>query len=163
VDIAALFVAVVPVSVGAAMPATDAPEAASQEESKAEVLDEVLVQGTRRWTLRQQMIAVEDRFYALYDELNKDSDFDVHCHIEVPTGRIIKERVCRVAFHENAQEVEVNALRDGHSAPPADVVAQARSADFEKHFLQVVNSDPRLRKLVRERETLGKMYGESER
>jgi hypothetical protein len=134
--------------------------AAAPEQSKDEVLDEVVVQGTRLWALREKMVEVEDKFYALYDELNKDNDFDVHCHIEVPTGRIIKERVCRIAFYENAQEVEVKALLDGHAAPPADMVAQARSVDFEQNFLRVVNGDKRLLKLVREREALEKRYDE---
>jgi hypothetical protein len=155
----ALFAAVLPISLRAATPA-DVPKSASPQGETSQVLDEVLVVGTPLWKLRQKTIKVEDSFYALYNQLNKDQDFDVHCHIETPTDRIIKERICRVALIENAQEVEVQAMMDGHSAPPADMVAQARQADFEKHFLQVVNSDPRLRKLVREREALEKQYGE---
>jgi len=150
--IAALLLVGLPIPAGAAVPADvqDSPEQQS--------LDEVLVQGTQLWKLRQQMIRVEDEFYALYNELNKDKDFDVHCHTEAPPDRIIKERVCRVAYYEDAQALEAQALLDGHSAPPADMVAEARNADFERHFLQVVNSDPRLLKLVREREALGKKY-----
>lgn len=122
------------------------------------VLDEVLVEGTRLWELRQQMVQLEDKFYALYNELNTDRDFEVHCHIEAPTGRIIKERVCRLAFVENAQEREVQAMLEGHAAPPADAVHQARTPEFEAHFMKVVNSDPRLRKLVRQRESLEQKY-----
>lgn len=158
VGIAALLAAVLPVAAVAQAPAADAPQVTMPGSAEPEVLDEVLVLGTQLWKLRQNMIETEDRFYALYNKLNKNQDFDVHCHVEAPTGRIVKERVCRVAFIERAQEVEVKALLDGHSAPPADMVTQARQADFEKHFLKVVNSDPRLRKLVREREALGKKY-----
>lgn len=126
--------------------------------SNERTLNEVLVEGSPLWKLRKKMVQVEDKFYALYNEVNKDKDFNVNCHIEKPTGRIIKERVCRVEFIEDAQAVEVQAMLDGHNAPPAAMVAEAREVDFEKHFLQVVNSDPRLRKLVRERDALGKKY-----
>lgn len=143
----------------AAVPQSDALEAAAAAAPAEEVLDEVVVPGTQLWKLRQRMFAVEDRFYALYNELNDDQDFDVHCRIEAPPNRIIKERACRVAFLENAQETEVKALLDGHSAPPADMVAQAREADFEANFLRVINSDRRLLQLVRERESLEKRYG----
>jgi hypothetical protein len=151
---------ILPLPVAAAVPATAAPDAAALAGREESVLDEALVLGTQLWKLRKKTIEVEDRFNALYNQLNKDQDFDVHCHVETPPDRIIKERVCRVAFLENAQEVEVKGLLDGHSAPPADMVAQARQADFEENFLKVINSDPRLRKLVREREALEKKYGE---
>lgn len=133
-------------------------EAATPATGQEQVLDEVLVQGTQLWKLREQMVEVEDRFYALYNKLNKDQDFDVHCHIEAPTDRIVQERVCRIAYHENAQAIEVKALLDEHSAPPAEMVRQAREAEFEQHFLRVVNSDRRLVKLVREREALERKY-----
>lgn len=139
-------------------PAPVASAAASAESSRDWILDEVVVKGTRSWELQQQMVQVEDRFYALYNQLNADRDFDVHCHIEAPAGRIIKERICRVAFHEDAQAVEVRALLDGHNAPPAAMVAQAREAEFEANFLRVLNSDPRLLRLVREREALEEKY-----
>jgi hypothetical protein len=155
-----LLAVLLPIAVQAAAPAADVPQAATPADRPDEVLDEALVVGTKLWKLRQKAVEVEDRFYALYNQLNKDQDFDVHCHIEAPTGRIIKERVCRVSYIERAQAVEVTALLDGHSAPPSDMVAQARQADFEKHFLQVVNADARLRKLVREREALEKKYDE---
>jgi hypothetical protein len=158
--VAALVVAALPITAGAAASAPNTVEVSSREESAEPDLDAVLVLGSRLWELREKMIAVEDKFYALYDELNKDDDFDVRCHIERPIGRIIKERVCRIAFQDDAQEVEVHALLDGHAAPPADMVAQARSVDFEKTFLRVVNSDRRLLKLVREREALEKKYDE---
>jgi hypothetical protein len=165
-NIAVLLIAGLPLTAGAAAGAQGASVVNSAgtvsplSNGKERVLNEVLVPGTPLWKLRQKMVEVEDQFYALYNQVNKDKDFDVHCHIETPTGRIIKERACRVAFIEDAQAVEVQAMLDGHSAPPADMVALAREADFEQHFLQVVNSDKRLLKLVREREALGKKYDE---
>ncbi len=158
--IVALCAVLLPMAVRAAEPATDVSGIAVPQGRPDEELDEVLVLGTKLWQLRQKSMEVERKFYDLYNQLNKEQDFDVHCYIEAPIGTIIKERVCRVAYFENAQAVEAKALLDGHSAPPADVVGQARQADFEQHFLRVVNADPRLRKLVRERESLEKKYDE---
>jgi hypothetical protein len=159
--VAALVLGALPFAAGAQAPEVSAREAATTAApGQEQLLDEVVVRGTQLWKLRQRMKKTEDKFYALYNKLNKEQDFDVHCHIETPTGRVIKERICRVAFFEDAQEIEAKALLDGHSAPPAYMVAQARNADFEAHFLKVINSDPRLLKMVREREALGAQYSE---
>ena len=167
VTLAVLLVSGLPVAAMAASGTADANGASAasaasgvavSQNGHQQILNEVLVEGSPLWKLRKKMVKVEDQFYALYNKVNKDKDFNVNCHIEKPTGRIIKERVCRVEFIEDAQALEAQSLLDGHTAPPADMVAQARELDFEKHFLQVVNSDPRLLKLVREREELGKRY-----
>ncbi|MET0280379.1 MAG: hypothetical protein ABW278_04545 [Steroidobacteraceae bacterium] len=123
-----------------------------------EELDEATVEATKLWQMREKMVALEERFYALYNDLNKDDDFDVHCAMEAPLGTRLKKRVCRIEYFENAQAEEAQALLGGYSAPPADLVLMSRYPDFTKTMLGLINGDPRLRKLVREREALEKRY-----
>jgi hypothetical protein len=121
-------------------------------------LPEVQVVGKRLYQMRQDIIKAEDKFFAMFNELNKDDDYDVHCTVEAPTGTRLKKRVCRVQFYEKAQAEEAQALLRGEFAPPADLVAVERSAEYERKALAVINANPELRKLVKEREELEKKY-----
>lgn len=123
-----------------------------------EELDEAKVKATKLWQIRENMVALEEQFFARYNELNKNDDYDVHCSSEAPLGTRFKKRVCRIAYHEDAQAAEAQALLGGYSAPPASMVLLARYSDYEKNALAVINSDVRLRRLVREREELEKRY-----
>jgi hypothetical protein len=130
------------------------PEAVSESTE----LPEVQVMGKRLYEMRQDIIKAEDKFFALFNELNTDDDYDVHCNVEAPTGTRLKQRVCRLQFYEKAQAEEAQALLRGEFAPPADLVAVERGAEYEKKALAVINAHPELRRLVREREALDKKY-----
>ena len=68
--------------------------------------------------LRRDLWRAEKDFYSIYNKLNDDSNYDVVCTKEAPTGSMIKTQVCRPkfltrAFKEgkikNAAELESNA------------------------------------------------------
>jgi len=121
-------------------------------------LPEVQVMGKRLSQMRQDIIKTEDKFFALFNELNKDDDYDVHCGNEARTGTRLKQRVCRVHYYEKAQADEARAMLTGDYAPPADMIALERGAEYEKKALAVINAHPELRKLIRERDALEKKY-----
>lgn len=133
-----------------------------------QVLDEAVVSGTRLWDLRQAVIKADDAFYALFNELNQNDDFDMHCRVERLIGLHITQRMCRPGYLEAAQADEARealASMKGEpatiAAPPAHVLLQ-REAEWRDNLLAVINSDPRLQKLFRERERLQRSY-EAER
>lgn len=126
--------------------------------SETTELPEVQVMGKRLYQMRQDIIKAEDKFFALFNQLNTDDDYDVHCAMEAPTGTRLKQRVCRVQFYEKAQAEEAQAILRGEYAPPADLVAVERGAEYERKALAVINAHPELLKLVREREALEKKY-----
>lgn len=134
-------------------PASPAP---GQEE---EVLEEVIVKGERLWQLRAAIVKAEDRFYARWNELNKDRDFDMKCYMEAPLGTRLKSRICRVAFYEDAQAEYAQAMMRGQFAPSPTQVALDRQVEYRKVAMELLN-DPQLRKLVREREAAQKKYTE---
>lgn len=129
----------------------------------AQELPEVVVRGNRLWQLREAMIEAEDRFYALYNELNTNDDFDVHCRREAPLGTRIKSRVCRVAYHEDAQAEYAQGLLGGFYAPNPDTVLLERRDEYRDAALAVINGNRRLRRLAQERERLEQRYEEERR
>jgi hypothetical protein len=140
---------------------------AAAQSLQDEQLDEVTVKGTPLRRMRAELLALEDRFYALYNLLNKDKDFDVHCYSEAPLGTRLKSRICRVAYVEEAQadrgQAFVAGIRDGNSmrgleAPAPESVEQARQDEYRTNVLKVINGDQRLLRLAHERVALEKRY-----
>jgi hypothetical protein len=125
---------------------------------QAQDLDEVTVMGKRLYQMREDLVAAEERFFALYNELNTDDAYDVHCVFEAPLGTRLKRRVCRPGFIERAQEQEVRAFITGEFAPSVHLVEQERRAEYRKTMADVVNSDPRLLRLLLERDRLEQRY-----
>lgn len=125
-----------------------------------ETLDEVVVQGRR---LFERITALEDRFYGLYNELNANDDFDVHCSTTMlltQEDSLIDQRACLAGFyiealaHSGAWEARCRQESPCYEPPPPELVLFARRTEFERHVLEVVNSDPRLKAMVLEREAL---------
>ena len=126
--------------------------------SKVEQLDELQVVGKKLYRIRMGAVDVEDRFYALYNDLNQNDEFDIHCRIEAPTGTLLKYRICRLALYEKALEEEARGFFTGDTPPPAQLVALARLTDYKQNALALINSNPQLRELIRQREELEKKY-----
>jgi len=91
-----------------------APVASAAAQTEVQEFDEIQIQGRNLWELRMQMVAVEDRFYALYNRLNTDDDFDVHCVVRGGVSRDthINYRVCEVEYVLKAQAAAAQAGLD---------------------------------------------------
>jgi hypothetical protein len=119
---------------------------------------EINAQREKLAVMRAEMIKLEDQFFTEYNKLNADHQYDVFCDREAETGTLLKKRVCRPVFVSKATEEEAQALLRGESAPPANLTIMAKETDYEKNVLAVINKNPQLRKLVRERDALAKHY-----
>jgi hypothetical protein len=115
--------------------------------------------------MREEMVKLENRFYAEYNRLNSNHWWDVLCRGESPrTGGRIKFRVCRPRFVDQM----VGPGRAGDGGPEfisyAVAAAPNRShmlkkwADYERNMLSQINNSADLRRLVREREEMEKQY-----
>lgn len=163
------FLLLLPAAAGRASEASPSSEAAASSttalvvdpESDADELDEVIVRGTRLWQLREAIVEAEDRFYARYNELNKNDDFDIHCRREAPIGTRLKKRICRISFFEDAQAEYARVFVTGTGyAPDPNLVMLQRSEEFRANAIEVFKSDRRLRALSRDLERLQKKYEE---
>jgi hypothetical protein len=123
-----------------------------------QVLDEAVVKGTSLWKLRQDMVKTEEQFYKLFNELNKEDDYDVHCRLEAPLGTRLKKRICRIAFYEDAEAEAAQALLSGQMVIDPNLVLLQRKTDYTKHTLAIINGDQRLLRLVRQRAEIEKKY-----
>lgn len=134
------------------------PVSAAVEE---EVLDEVLVTGTKLWQLREAIILAEERFYLLYNELSEGDDFDVTCRMEAPLGTRLKKRMCHIQFMEDAQAEYAQAFVAGtNSAPLPDQIWVQRSGEYRKNAAQLLRGHPELLKLAQAREQAEKKYND---
>jgi hypothetical protein len=65
--------------------------------------EEIEITGQRqRYMLERQVQAAEDEVYALYNQLNTDDLYDIHCRWEKPLGTNMRYRLCRPEFLDRA-------------------------------------------------------------
>ncbi len=134
------------------------------------ILDEISVQGYRLSRLRQEIVEAEDRFFALYNDLNTRDEFDIVCQTVQHTGTIMKSRSCFPRIVEIATGAEAEAFADAIDrnssgdkaarprATPASVVLAAKSPEYKDNILRLLRKHPELRALVSERDALQRRY-----
>lgn len=134
-----LFVAVL------ALPMT----AVAQDE---EAIDDIVVVGEKSTAaLRRDVYQSEDDFYALYNKLNDDDEYDVRCFYETPTGTRMKNHVCRAAFVSNAYMK--HASRNGFDVKrvanqDASPAMQEKTAKFQEKLETLIATNPELQEAL---------------
>ena len=121
-------------------------------------LDELVIEGKRLYQLRKEIVEAEDRFFKLYNALNTDDDFDVHCAREASLGSRITQRVCRADFYAAAETEYAVAMFQGYYAPPPELVALQRRDEYRAKALALINRHPDLLRLLRRRDDLERAY-----
>jgi hypothetical protein len=121
------------------------PLAASAQDGKVD--DEVVVVGNKSIsTLRKEVYEAEADFYALYNTLNDEPDFDVKCYYETATGTHVKNHVCRAKFI--ADSYAKHAARNGNDlsrvAAQTDPALTEKTAQFEEKLTDLVNTNAEL-------------------
>jgi hypothetical protein len=140
-------------------------------DEKPTELDEALVKGRRGLDqFREAMVRVEDQFYARFNELNSDDDFDVHCATEVSAGTRLKRRYCRANFEADAQEAAGENHWDAEERTqrippmpweppiPARVAMEPRRRAFREDMIKTATEHPELLELLRQRAALAERY-----
>jgi hypothetical protein len=175
-----LLSVVAAVAGAAAAPAPPAPvmtPATARPEEPLEQLDEIVVRGE---SVIKAINDAEDNFYALFNQVNKDDDYDTHCvYLNIDpdnANSTIKSRVCLPGFVADAMaDYAVFRACDGESdpqkkttcfqPPPPQLVLMERSNRWAVEMMKVINSDPRLKEqaghlddLYRELRTVQRKY-----
>jgi hypothetical protein len=133
---------------------------AANAEKPEEPIDNVIISAHREklTMMRAEVVKLENAFYDEYNKLNTDPQYDIQCLIEARTGTLIKKRVCRPVFVNTATAEEARGFLTGDPVPPANMVINDKWADYEKHALAVINKNPKLLKMIKEREAAAKRY-----
>jgi hypothetical protein len=66
--------------------------------------------------LRNERYRAEERVFSIFNSLNSDDAYDIHCEERAPIGSLIKERVCEANFVGVATAAEAYARRMGRTA-----------------------------------------------
>ena len=107
-----------------------------------EVIENIVVASQKSpRDLRRDVWRSEKDFYSIYNKLNDDSLYDVHCTREAPTGSVIKSQVCRAKFLQRAiREGKVNYATDLDTNP----IIAGQIATFRKNLETLVAANPDL-------------------
>ena len=136
--------------------------------------EEVLVsaEGLKLAAMRQEIVRLEDQFYARYNELNSVRDFDIHCIEEARTGTRFIKRSCQPVYQERALEEEGQAglkiqqrfrepgplaLDSGPPVPAMQTILR-RLPEYKKNMEEVTRKHPELAKLLEQRGKLIERY-----
>lgn len=132
---------------------------------EVETLDEVVVKGnlTSLSGLRAAIIAAEDRFYARWNELNADDQYDIQCRVEAPTGRRMFRRSCAPRVVDDLTHAIAMGLVRGNSDTNAQYktsedVRLAAARELKRRTLVLLDQDPELRQALLERARLSELY-----
>jgi hypothetical protein len=128
--------------------------------------------------LQAGMVKVENDFFALYNQLNTDHQYDMVCRNETRTGTTFQTRVCQPRYLLTAKEDSATArMQTAVSAEQSVGTANTRGPDvgnpvaggaqvtqlnkeeaFRKNMLDVLQKSPELRALGKERDELQARY-----
>jgi hypothetical protein len=109
------------------------------EQVSSETIEEIVVYGEKSLTkLRLELHKAEDKVYSLFNSLNSDDEFDIHCYREAPTGSHIKRRVCRANFVVEATSEEARDFLLGHPGPSAWTKIQPKNKLLQEEMEALV-------------------------
>ncbi len=121
------------------------PVAVFAQDQGAEAIDNIVVTGEKSMSeLRKEVFESEEDFYAIYNRLNDDDEYDVTCFYETPTGTRIKNHVCRARFISNAYSA--NAARGRNDVTrianqDANPELVAKTAKFQEKLELLINEN----------------------
>ena len=113
-----------------------------------QAMDEIVVVSQKSLSeLRRDTYEAEEDFYAIYNKLNDEKEFDVRCFYEKPTGTNIKNHVCRAQFVTKAFERHARRNRNNLSSvanQDADPVLAEKTAKYQEKMESLMGSSPEL-------------------
>jgi hypothetical protein len=113
--------------------------------------------------LHQQIAKTEQEFFALYNKLNTDPQYEMICKMDRETGSSFANRVCQPRFFLAAQQATASnrmqaAAHGGLGAEATNVGTPQPSFwqddGFRKHMLEVLQQSPKLKALGEKRDAL---------
>ncbi len=146
-----------------ALLAAQEPEDTRQDEALApEPVEEITVFADDSITaLRHRLRAVDEQFFARYNELNSNDDFDMICKRETRIGSQIPRRVCLSRLHRAIiSESSTDVAEDIADGTDNAIVDESPSWN-RKHYREVradigrvLKEDEQLRGIVRDRKNI---------
>ena len=84
---------------------------ATEKKDQGQPMEEITVIGQRSLgTLRVQIDRAEDRMFDIFNKLNTDNLYDIHCRKVATTGSLIKRKTCAPEYFDRT-EADMTQLR----------------------------------------------------
>lgn len=113
------------------------------EPVSSETLEEIVVYGEKSMTqLRVELHRAEDKVYTLFNSLNSDDEYDIHCYLEAPIGSHIRRRICRANYEVKATTEESRRLLLGLPSASAWATIQAKNRLLREEMEALVGEHP---------------------
>ena len=73
------------------------------ENTPTDPIEEIIVYGEKSLpSLHREVYRTEEKFFAVFNTLNDDDEYDIHCDYEIPPFTHIRKHVCRANFIKDA-------------------------------------------------------------
>lgn len=113
------------------------------ERVSSETIEEIVVYGEKSMTqLRVELHRAEDKVYTLFNSLNSDDEYDIHCYLEAPIGSHIRRRICRANYEVKATTEESRRLLLGLPSASAWATIQAKNKLLREEMEALVVERP---------------------
>jgi hypothetical protein len=97
--------------------------------------EEVIVRGQRAADIRSAHEAARVRVYDVFNALNSDDAFDVHCQLEASTGTRMRQHICRPRFKDDISSAAAKAWVDGLKSACPGGMTQLASPELRQAIL----------------------------
>lgn len=105
--------------------------------------------------LRKKVDLAQDQVHKIFNDLNDDQEFDIHCRMRAPIGTRIPQKECAPNFFYSATENSAHALLGNfmdsnttvHAIPVTSVISHKNPILREK-MLTLMNEDQSLKEAI---------------
>ena len=162
IGLAAMILAVPAPGQDAEEPRSRQPDAVENENAGG-AIDEITVYGENSvQAIKAQIIRADRKLYGLFNELNDDRDYDVHCRLEGVYASRRKERICLPAFEHGVLEESWNDLDTWTGAGRPNAEIRKKREIFRQKMMEFAAQNPELEKAIYERANLELKLTEAE-
>lgn len=122
----------------------------AQQPAAAEQVEEIVIVGQRTLSaLRRQVEDAELQVYDVFNKLNEDRRYDIHCQMVAPIGSNIKRRRCAPQFADDAERDEALAFLDGRPVIPAATVISEQNGVLHERMAALARANPEFLEALR--------------
>ena len=164
--------------------AGDPARGGSQPDAAGDQPEEVIVRGRRLADFRSELQVARVRVYDVFNDLNSDDAFDVHCQIEDSTGTRMRQHISRPQFKDDISNAAAKAWAYGlmdacaggltqecmFSPAASQAISSAQAEEsrepvmqrlFAQEMAHVVAENPELQQAILDYEAVERAYEEA--
>lgn len=131
-----------------ALPSTGLCQQASEQvdqNTPDEPIEEIVVYGEKPLGgLRRELYKTEENFFAMFNSLNEDEEYDVQCSYEVPSFTHIRKHVCKANFMKDATAADYAGWRRNQPVVAANTVIMQKKRRLGKKMEAMAAEHPEL-------------------